>query len=219
MDANGGVVGVLRVAVAVPIGVVVHVLLAVHPVRRSAAINLGFVHDEAHVAAAGEARGAGSEPKTLPEGQLSTPSPTLGTPCAPESGSGLRSGGVGRLIHGLVYRHVLASFANATPSGRRVMCGAGMLLLGACGPEGADGAAPTATLAEFVPTVVEVRWQTAEPSRGKVQFNVVGEAVRETPREPAPTTEHARTLLGLPVDSEVECTVVDEGVPSVNPGG
>lgn len=117
-----------------------------------------------------------------------------------------------------MYRRVLATFAIAIPSGRRLMCVAGLLSLAACGPGGVDAAFPTATLAEFVPTVVEVRWQTAEPSRGFVQFNVVGEPVRETPLEPAATTEHSRTLLGLPVDSEVEFTVLDEAGPLGEPG-
>lgn len=68
----------------------------------------------------------------------------------------------------------------------------------------------TAELAEFVPTVVIVSWETAEPSRGHVEFTVVNETPRTTPTELEPTRTHSRTLLGLPIDADVEFTIHDE---------
>ncbi len=92
------------------------------------------------------------------------------------------------------------------PSGSRML-----LLLAGCAAGGSGTAGlPTATLAAFVPTVVEVRWETAERSRGFVEFNVVGEPTRATPPESEATDVHSRLLLGLPIDSEVEFTVFDE---------
>ncbi|GDX82616.1 hypothetical protein LBMAG42_44270 [Deltaproteobacteria bacterium] len=80
-----------------------------------------------------------------------------------------------------------------------------------CAPaEDASSIVATSTLAELVPTVVIVEWETPEPSRGHVEFSVVGEERRATPAEAEATRTHSRTLLGLPVGVDVEFTIFDE---------
>lgn len=80
-----------------------------------------------------------------------------------------------------------------------------------CEPtEPTEDVVATATLVERVPTVVVVEWETTEPTRGHVEFSVVGEEGRTTPSETEATRSHSRTLLGLPVDAEVEFAPFDE---------
>ena len=62
---------------------------------------------------------------------------------------------------------------------------------------------PKSTVNEVIPTVVEVRWQTAEPTIGWVEFGEAGDLSLTTSRDASPTREHEFLLLGLPHSSEV----------------
>ncbi len=87
-----------------------------------------------------------------------------------------------------------------------------LLLLG-CEPNddcGAEICTAEASIREDVPTVLTVTWTTAEPTVGRVEFGSSADLGLSTPEEPEPTTEHTRTLLGLPAGTEVHFKVVDD---------
>ena len=98
----------------------------------------------------------------------------------------------------------------AASAGRLVLVAA----LGACasptptpdsidsGADTAADAAPTSEVSEDIPTVVTVRWETAAPSVGVVEY---GETIEygSTASATASTTDHEVVLLGLPADSDV----------------
>lgn len=69
-----------------------------------------------------------------------------------------------------------------------------------CDGSAADASRPSSTTAEVSPkivTVVTVRWTTAEPSVGYVEFGPSQAFGFRTPVEATPTLTHVATLLGL----------------------
>ena len=60
-----------------------------------------------------------------------------------------------------------------------------------------------AEVSETMPTVVTVRWTTAQPTVGFVAFGEQSNELTRGTLESEPTTEHEATLVGLPQDSEI----------------
>lgn len=56
---------------------------------------------------------------------------------------------------------------------------------------------PTVTVSDVIPTVATVRWHTATPSVGTVEFGLPGETAMVTPTETEYTTEHELVLFGM----------------------
>jgi hypothetical protein len=83
----------------------------------------------------------------------------------------------------------------------------------ACGAD--DGGAPrnvSARVSDEITTVVDVTFTTDGPTRGYVEYGETAALGSRTPLEPAPTSAHARTLLGLAADTEYYFRVVtDDG--------
>lgn len=76
--------------------------------------------------------------------------------------------------------------------------------VGGCGESGSDPSRPSGVTAEVsrkIVTVVTVRWTTAEPSVGYVEFGPTKAFGSSTPVELSPTLEHSATLLGLTADT------------------
>jgi hypothetical protein len=98
--------------------------------------------------------------------------------------------------------------------------GPASLCLACLGCSGEDGSAPrdvTARVSETISTVVSVTFSTDEPSRGYVEYGETPELGTRTPLEPAPTSSHARTLLGLAADTEYFFRAVTDDGASVSP--
>lgn len=68
-----------------------------------------------------------------------------------------------------------------------------------------------AEVADAMPTVVTVTWQTDVAETGHVAFGTDGTRARNTPDEAAPGTDHRATLVGLPPDTTVSLQVVSAG--------
>jgi len=84
-----------------------------------------------------------------------------------------------------------------------VVAGLGLCLC-ACGSAEVNPKRPSGITAEVSPkivTVVTVRWTTAEPSVGYVEYGQTRDLGSLTPTETAPTVNHAVLLLGLTADT------------------
>lgn len=85
------------------------------------------------------------------------------------------------------------------------------LCLHGCGSSAVDPHRPSQVSAEVSPTivtVVTVRWTTAEPSVGYVEFGPTTSLGSRTPVEATPAVNHAATLLGLTADTTYHYRVV-----------
>src|SRR5262245_38951689 len=88
-------------------------------------------------------------------------------------------------------------------STRAWIAGCGLLLASAC-DDSADSTQPRdveAEVNESISTVVNVRWQTDEPSIGYIEYGPTQELEWKTPLEDEAQDEHALSLLGLRPDT------------------
>jgi len=102
-------------------------------------------------------------------------------------------------------------------------------LLAACPPAPPDDSRPDTTedstpdtgggffsdigieLAEAMPTVATVRWQTEAPARCRVSFGAPGAEPVLTPLEATAATEHQAVLVGLRQSTEIQVEIYAEG--------
>jgi hypothetical protein len=77
-----------------------------------------------------------------------------------------------------------------------------VLWSGGCGDDLGKRLQASATVSEHIATVVTVRWTTAEPTVGYVQYGKTRDMEMKTPLEPMPTTDHEMLLLGMVSDTE-----------------
>lgn len=72
----------------------------------------------------------------------------------------------------------------------------------------------TAKVSDDIATVVDVRWQTQEPSVGYVEYGLTEALGSHTPLEVAPATDHRRLLLGLNASTDYYYRIVTQRTSS-----